>query len=152
MTTCGTESILLACKAYREWGRARGITRPNMVVPLTAHASFDKAGHLFGIEVRHVKAVEATQEADVAAMARRVDSNTVMLVASCPQYPHGSVDDIRGVAHVGLARGIPVHVDACLGGFLAPFMDEAGFPLEPFDFRYSIEHLLILELLPQAKL
>ena len=67
-----------------------------------------------------------------------IDSNTVMLVASCPQYPHGSLDDVEAVAKLGLAKhgGIPVHVDACLGGFLAPFMAEAGYPLEkPFDFR-----------------
>ena len=56
-----------------------------------------------------------TQEVDLAAMARAIDGNTVMLVASCPQYPHGAIDDVEGVARLGLAKGIPVHVDACLG-------------------------------------
>jgi sphinganine-1-phosphate aldolase len=57
-----------------------------------------------------------------------------MLVGSAPQFPHGSVDDIVGIAELGKKYGVPVHVDACLGGFLVPFMKDAGFPLKPFDF------------------
>ena len=43
MTSGGTESCLMACKAYRDLARAdRGVKRPNMVVPSTAHVAFDK--------------------------------------------------------------------------------------------------------------
>lgn len=135
MTTGGTESIILACKAYRDWAREeRGIEHPNMVVPVTAHAAFDKAAAMLDMVIRHVKVDPVTQEVDLKAMRRTINSSTCMLVGSCPQFPHGSIDDIQGIAKLGLAYGIPVHVDACLGGFLVPFMKEAGYPIAPFDF------------------
>merc|ERR1719204_1354100 len=68
-------------------------------------------------------------------MRRMISSNTVMLVGSAPQFPHGSMDDIQDIAALGVRKGIPVHVDACLGGFLVAFMEEAGFSVPPFDFR-----------------
>jgi len=136
ITTGGTESIILACKAYRDWAREeRGINNPNMVVPVTAHAAFDKAAAMLDMVIKHVKVDPVTQEVDLKAMKRRIDSSTCMLVGSCPQFPHGSIDNIQGIAKLGLRYGIPVHVDACLGGFLVPFMNEAGFPLDAFDFR-----------------
>ena len=56
VTTGGTESIVLACLAYRDKYRAeKGITKPNIVASQTAHCAFDKAGHYFGIEVRKAK-------------------------------------------------------------------------------------------------
>jgi sphinganine-1-phosphate aldolase len=71
----------------------------------------------------------------VAAMKSMISGRTVMLVGSAPQFPHGAIDDIVGIAGLGERYGIPVHVDSCLGGFLIPFMEEAGFPLPLFDFR-----------------
>merc|ERR1719289_22150 len=68
-------------------------------------------------------------------MARMISSRTVMLVGSAPQFPHGSMDSIQEIAALGVRKGIPVHVDACLGGFLVAFMEEAGFSVPPFDFR-----------------
>lgn len=54
-TSGGTESILLAMLAYRQWGREKGITEPNVVASITAHAAFDKACFYFGIELRKVQ-------------------------------------------------------------------------------------------------
>jgi glutamate/tyrosine decarboxylase-like PLP-dependent enzyme len=42
--------------------------------------------------------------------------NTIALVASAPQYPHGLMDPVQDIAALGLRLGLPVHVDACLGG------------------------------------
>jgi len=135
ITTGGTESIILACKAYRDWAREeRGIEHPNMVVPVTAHAAFDKAAAMLDMVIKHVKVDPVTKEVDIKAMKRTINSSTCMLVGSCPQFPHGSIDNIQEIAKLGITYGIPVHVDACLGGFLVPFMKEAGFPLAPFDF------------------
>jgi len=135
ITTGGTESIILACKAYRDWAREElGIAHPNMVVPVTAHAAFDKAAAMLDMVIKHVKVDPVTQEVDLKAMKSRIDSSTCMLVGSCPQFPHGSIDNIQEIAKLGLRYGLPVHVDACLGGFLVPFMKEAGYPLSPFDF------------------
>jgi len=136
MTTGGTESIVLACKAYRDWAREeRGISNPVIVAPTTAHAAFDKAASLLDIYLRKVPVDPVTQKVDVKQMRKLICRNTCMLVGSAPQFPHGCIDDIGSIAKLGKSYGIPVHVDACLGGFLIPFMNDAGFPLRPFDFR-----------------
>jgi len=136
ISTGGTESIILACKAYRDWAREeRGIQDPNIIVPVTAHAAFDKAAAMLDMVIKHIAVDPETRAVDVKAMSRAIDSSTCMLAGSCPQFPHGTIDDIQAIAALGLKKGIPVHVDACLGGFLVPFMEEAGYPLPPFDFR-----------------
>jgi len=131
----GTESILLACKAYRQWAHERGIRKPEMIVAESAHAAFDKAAICFQMKIVHVPVDKQTRQVDVAAMRRAINRNTCMLVGSTPQFPHGAIDPIAEIGALGKRYGIPVHVDACLGGFLIPFMDAAGFPLDPFDFR-----------------
>lgn len=136
MTSGGTESIILACKAYRDYGyQERGITCPEMLVPATAHAAFDKAGQYLRISVVHIPVDPKTMKVDVNKMKSAITSNTIMLVGSAPQFPHGAIDPICEIAKLGVKYSIPVHVDACLGGFLIPFMGEAGFPIPPFDFK-----------------
>lgn len=135
MTTGGTESIMMACKAYRDLSYSRGVKHPEMVVPVTAHAAFDKAGSYFRIKVIHIPVDEVTRKVNVRAMKRAITSRTCMLAGSAPQFPHGVIDDIVEIGKLGVRYGIPVHVDSCLGGFLVPFMREAGFPLPPFDFE-----------------
>ena len=131
----GTESILLAMKAYRDCARAeRGILRPEIVVPETAHAAFDKAAEYFGIRRVNVP-VGADLRADVAAMRAAISEQTIALVASTPSYPHGVIDPVGELAELARSRGIGLHVDACLGGFILPFARELGHPVPPFDFR-----------------
>ncbi len=136
MTSGGTESILLAVKAARDRARKRNkkLTRPNMVVPETVHVAFDKAGHYFGVEVRYAQ-LDAEMRVDVADMAELVDANTVLLVGSAPQYPHGVVDPIDKIASLAARRGINCHVDACIGGFFLPWAERLGYPLPLWDFR-----------------
>ncbi|XP_064614038.1 sphingosine-1-phosphate lyase 1-like [Liolophura sinensis] len=135
MTSGGTESILLACLCYRNLAYERGIKHPEMLCPVTAHAAFDKAAAFFRIKMVHVPVDPETQVVDVRAMRRLISRRTCMMVASVPQFPHGTVDPVEDVAALGKRYGVPVHVDACLGGFLIPFMEKAGFNLPPFDFR-----------------
>ena len=135
MTTGGTESILLAVKAARERGRAeRGISVPEVILPTTAHAAFEKAAYYFGL-TNHRVAVLDDYRADVDAMAGLVNENTVLLVASAPQYPQGVIDDVAGVAAVAEAAGVNCHVDACMGGITLPYLERLGYPVPPFDFR-----------------
>lgn len=56
-------------------------------------------------------------------------------MGSAPCFPHGIIDDIEAIGALGQRYNIPVNVDCCMGGFLLPFMDSAGFPIKPFDFR-----------------
>ncbi|XP_055936958.1 sphingosine-1-phosphate lyase-like isoform X1 [Argiope bruennichi] len=135
VTTGGTESIFLVCKAYRDYARnEKGIKEPNMVIPVTAHAAFDKAAQLLKIRVKHVKHDPDTMKVNIRAMRKAIDGNTCMLVGSAPAFPHGCIDDIEEIGKLGQKYDIPVHVDCCLGGFLVPFMRKAGFQLPPFDF------------------
>ncbi len=135
MTSGGTESILLAVKAARERCRQeRGITAPEMVLPVSAHAAFHKAAHYFGLTVRRVP-VLADWRADVAAAAEVVNENTVLVVGSAPQYPQGVIDPIPELAALAASVGANFHTDACMGGFLLPFMEQLGMEVAPWDFR-----------------
>ncbi len=135
MTSGGTESILLAVKAARERGRAeRGIERPNVVLPSTAHAAFEKAAHYFGLESVRV-AVGPDWRADPEEMAAAVNESTVLLVGSAPQYPQGVIDPIPPIAALAAERGINCHVDACMGGVVLPYLERLGEPVPPWDFR-----------------
>ncbi|KAK0096393.1 hypothetical protein PV326_005629 [Microctonus aethiopoides] len=137
--TCGTartESILLACKAYRDYARdVKGIKYPEMVIPITAHSAFDKAGQFLKIKVRAVPVNPHSYTVSIDAMKRAITKNTIMLVGSTPNFPYGTCDNIEAISELGLKYNIPVHVDACLGGFLLCFMPDAGFPVASFDFK-----------------
>ena len=142
LTSGGTESILCGVLAARERGhRERGITAPEMVLPESAHAAFHKAAHLFGIRV-HKTPVKADWTADVDAMADAVNDNTVLVVGSAPQYPQGVVDPIPDIAAVAAKVGANCHVDACMGGFVLPFVELLGRPVPPWDFRVEGGHAI----------
>jgi glutamate/tyrosine decarboxylase-like PLP-dependent enzyme len=131
----GTESILLAMKTYRDRAREeKGITRPEMVVPVTAHAAFDKAALYFNIKMARIP-VDEKFRADPAAARDAITRNTVVLVGSAPSFPHGIIDPIAELSSLALERGIGFHTDACLGGFLLPCAAELGYDVPPFDFR-----------------
>jgi glutamate/tyrosine decarboxylase-like PLP-dependent enzyme len=135
MTSGGTESILLAVKAARERGRKEfGISQPNVVLPTSAHAAFEKACYYFGLESRRV-AVRADWRADVEAMSQSIDENTVLIVGSAPQYPQGVVDPITEIAALARARNINCHVDACMGGVTLTFLERLGGVIPLWDFR-----------------
>ena len=135
MTSGGTESILCAVLAARERGRKeRGITAPHMVIPESAHAAFHKAAHISDIRVSKTK-VRADWTADTEAMASAIGKDTVLLVGSAPQYPQGVVDDIPAIAALARAANANCHVDACMGGFVLPFVERLGRHVPPWDFR-----------------
>jgi glutamate/tyrosine decarboxylase-like PLP-dependent enzyme len=137
VTSGGSGSILHAVLAYREWAREeRGIDRPNFVKPETAHPAFDKACHLLAVECRRAPVDPTTLTADLDAMAALVDENTIAMVGSACNYGYGTIDPIDSLSGLALDRGIGLHVDGCLGGFILPWGRELGYPNIPvFDFR-----------------
>ncbi len=135
VTSGGTESILMAMKAYRDWARdKKGITRPEMVLPVTAHPAFEKAAHYFGYRIVRIP-VDKDFRADVEAARRAINRNTVVIVGSAPSYPHGVIDPIPELSRIALEHGIGFHTDACLGGFILPWAEKLGYRVTPFDFR-----------------
>jgi len=135
MTSGGTESILMAVKTARDWGHAeKGVTQPQIVVPLTAHPAFDKAAHYLGVDIVHTS-LQDDLRADVEAMGELVNQDTVLIAGSAPCYPFGVIDPISEIAALAKERGVCCHVDACLGGYLLPFVERLGYPVPPWDFR-----------------
>ena len=135
LTSGGTESNFLAIKTARDWAREnrREAKRPEIVAPRTAHPTINKAANFLGLEVVRVPA-GPDYRADVKAMAEAITSNTVMLVGSAPPYTHGRVDDVPALAELATRHHLWLHVDACVGGFLAPWLRKLGRPVPEFDF------------------
>ena len=135
MTSGGSESIMMAVKTYRDWGRSeRGITDPQLVLPASAHPAFFKACHYLSLEPVVVP-LRDDFRVDVAAMGDAITGRTVALVASSPGYPYGVMDPIEAVGELAESRDVGFHVDACLGGFLLPWVERLGHPIPPWDFR-----------------
>jgi glutamate/tyrosine decarboxylase-like PLP-dependent enzyme len=130
----GTESILLAMKAYRDRARAvRRIRKPEMIVPSTAHVAFDKAAQYFNIKIIHIP-VDHRFKADVEKTKKAITKNTVVIVGSAPSFPHGVVDPIEQLSELARQRNTGFHTDACLGGFVLPWLRKLGYDVPPFDF------------------
>jgi glutamate/tyrosine decarboxylase-like PLP-dependent enzyme len=123
VTSGGTESVLLAVLAARD-GAGAGPGRASMVLPSTAHAAFHKAAHYFGVEPIVVDVDPATFRADPSAMAAAIRDDTVLVVASAPSYAHGVIDPVPEIAAAAAARGVRCHVDACIGGWVLPFLGD----------------------------
>jgi len=135
VTTGGTESILLPCLAYRNLARERGIERPEMIIPETAHAAFNKAASYFDIVPVIIPCDHDTGKVYIKKLKAAINKNTCMIAVSFPNYPNGNYDDIEAVAEICEKKNIPLHVDCCLGGFLAPFAEDYGHKVPKFDFR-----------------
>ena len=135
VTSGGTESCLLAVKTYRDMARTqRGVGKPEMVVPESAHVAWFKASEYFDVTLRRLP-LGADFRADVRRLDKLINRNTVMVLGSAPEYPRGTIDPIEAMAAVAKRRGVPMHVDACVGGFILPFMEMNGVALPRWDYR-----------------
>ncbi|CZT16797.1 probable glutamate decarboxylase/sphingosine phosphate lyase [Ramularia collo-cygni] len=135
-TSGGSESILMAVlsarqKAYTE----RGVTEPEMILPNTAHTAFRKAGEYFKIKMHLVACPEPSYRVHIPHVKRLINSNTILIVGSAPNFPHGIVDDIPALSRLAIKYRLPLHVDCCLGSYVIAFLSKAGFPSPDFDFR-----------------
>jgi glutamate/tyrosine decarboxylase-like PLP-dependent enzyme len=136
VTSGGTDSILSAMLAYRNAAVADGIDAPELVLPSSAHPAFEKAAAYFGIELRRVRAV-AGYGPDPDDVARAITPRTCAVVASAGDYAWGCIDHIPRIGQIAQERGVGLHVDACLGGFILPWLERLGADLTPFDFRVA---------------
>ncbi len=133
-TSGGTESILLAVKTARDHARAeRGVTDPVMILPSTAHAAFHKAAAYLGVEAVVVPVDPGTFRADADGIAAAITDRTALVVASAPSYAHGVIDPVAQIAGAAADRGVLCHVDACIGGWLLPYLRRAGREVPPFE-------------------
>lgn len=137
ITSGGTDSITMALKAARDFARKqRGVAGPlNIVLPRSAHPAFDKAAQVMEIEVRRTPLKDFL--ADPAAMAAATDDSTVMIVGSAPCFPFGLIDPIAALSDLAVERDLWLHVDACVGGYIAPFVRMNGGEIPAFDFEVA---------------
>jgi len=135
MTSCGTESIFLALKTARAWANKHKsyIKEPEIILATSAHPAFQKACHYLGIKAVVVP-MDAKYRADMTSIWQAINRNTIMIIGSAPAYPHGVIDPIEKMAKLALENNLLLHVDACVGGFMLPFMEKLGYEVPAFDF------------------
>jgi len=138
MSTGGTESILLAMFCYRQRAKKLHphITRPEVVAPVTIHPAFDKAAIFFGLHIRKAP-VDENRSAIPGAMEQLINENTILITASAPSYPNGVLDPVEAIAGIATRHHLPFHVDACIGGFMLPWVERLGYNVPPWDFRIA---------------
>lgn len=136
LTSCGSESLLVALKAYRDEARAEKphITQPEVILAETAHAALFKAAHYLDVKPVAVP-VDKNYQIDLRAVRTAINERTIALVGSAPQYPQGIIDPIAELGQIALEYDLRLHVDACLGGFILPFLRDIGENIPPFDFE-----------------
>ncbi len=134
MTGGGTESILMSMLVQRERARARGVARPQIVAPVSAHPAYAKAAHYFDMDLVQIP-LDAQYRADVDAVGDAINEQTAVVIASAFNYPYGIMDPVTDIAALAADHGIGCHVDACIGGFMLPFLERIGQAVPPWDFR-----------------
>ena len=134
-TSGGTESLILAVKTARDWARAHRpeVVTPEMIVPVSAHAALHKAAHYLGVKVVATAIDPVTFKADVAAIRAAITDNTILIAASAASYAQGVIDPIAEIGLVAQEHRLLFHVDACIGGFLLPYLRRLGEPVPAFD-------------------
>lgn len=135
MTSGGTESCLLAVKTYRDRARKlKNISKPEMIIPESAHVAWEKGAQYFDVKPVRIPLGD-DYKVDTDLVRKALNPRTVMILGSAPGYPHGVIDDIETLGRIAGDHRVPLHVDACVGGYLLPFVAELGYEIPPFDFR-----------------
>jgi sphinganine-1-phosphate aldolase len=139
MTSGGTESIMCAIKAAKKFAKDnnKSLKQPNIVIPASAHPAFMKAAYYFELETRIVSCHGDDLAPDMQEFRSKIDSNTIMIVGSSPAYPHGYIDPLEEISALAIEKNVWMHVDACVGGYILPFLEKLGEPIPVFDFRLA---------------
>lgn len=116
VTSCGTESLLLAMKTYRDY-RGKG----EVLMCVTGHPAVNKGCSYVGLDINQV-AADKYGRMCLKDLKKKISSSTVVVVCSAPQYPHGVVDNVQEIAKICVSYGAPLHVDSAIGGFVLPFV------------------------------
>src|SRR4030043_1614206 len=135
VTSGGTESIIMTVLVAREMDKNKGRRgyHPELAIPITAHPVFLKACHYMNITPRIIP-VREDKRVDVNLFREAINKNTILLVCSAPCFPFGVIDPVTDIARIAVEQKKLFHVDACMGGFMLPFMKETGYPVPDFDF------------------
>ncbi len=133
-TTGGTESILLAMKAARDKFMEENNGIPEIVAPITAHPAFSKAAQYLGMKIIKVP-VNDNYIATADNINEFINDRTAAVIGSAPSFPYGGIDDIKGISDLACDKNLWLHVDACVGGMILPFLKNLGVKINDFDFK-----------------
>jgi glutamate/tyrosine decarboxylase-like PLP-dependent enzyme len=134
LTTGGTDSIFQSVYVHREWAAEKGITQPEIVLPVSAHPAFFKAAHYLNIKAITAK-IDENYQADVQDIESKITANTIMIMGSAGNYGHGIIDPIEKLSDLAVKYKVGLHVDGCLGGFILSWALPLGIDCPVFDFR-----------------
>ena len=135
VTYGGTESIMLAVLAARRWYRRVRDGGGRVLVPVTGHPSIRKAAEYLGLGVEYLSVDPESKKLDIEDLKEKIDDNVALIVVSAPNFPYGTVDPVKEAAEIAAEKGVPVHVDACVGGYILPYLERLGLDVPVFDFR-----------------
>jgi tyrosine decarboxylase/aspartate 1-decarboxylase len=132
IVTGGTEANLIAMAVARNM-RSK-IIKPSIIVPKSAHVSFDKASSL--LRLHKVKVgLDSSFKMNVNEMRKSITKDTVAIVAVAGTTSLGVVDPIEEISEIAYENHIYLHIDAAFGGFVLPFLSELGYKTPLFDFK-----------------
>ena len=137
LTYGGTESILLAVKSARDLFRKKNGKDevPEIVLPSSGHPSWEKGAEYFDLKLKIIPIDRESKKADLESLKSAVNDRTALVVASAPNFPYGTVDPVSAMGQITKDREIPLHVDACVGGFILPYFEKLGEEIPTYDFR-----------------
>jgi sphinganine-1-phosphate aldolase len=136
LTSGGSESIMMAMKVYRDKAKIeKGIEKPEILLPKTAHSAFRKAEEYFGIKMVDIPCYLPDFRVDPKLVEAAITPNTVAIVGSAGNYPYGLIDPMEELSEIALKHKLWFHIDGCLGGFILPWVEKLGYAVTPFDFR-----------------
>jgi glutamate/tyrosine decarboxylase-like PLP-dependent enzyme len=138
LTSGGSESLYCGINAARQWAKVHRpeVKEPEIVIPYSAHAAFSKWCHYTGIKLNRVP-LDSNYRADPQRMEDAIGPNTIMLAGSAPCWPFGLYDPIEDIAAIAQKHNLWMHTDACLGGFLAPWVEKLGHKM-PTRWDFSV--------------
>ncbi|MCZ7401355.1 MAG: tyrosine decarboxylase MfnA, partial [Candidatus Methanoperedens sp.] len=129
LTTGGTESNIQALRTARN---IKNKKHPNMIVPASAHFSFDKIADILGIEIRKAS-LDREFKVDIDSVGNLIDKNTIALVGIAGSTEFGQIDPVDKLAKLALSNDLFLHVDAAFGGFVIPYLDKK------YNFDFSVK-------------
>lgn len=134
IVTGGTEANLMAMRAIKNIARdEKGITKPEIIVPKSAHFSFKKAQDMLGFKLIEGK-LDENYSLDIDFVENSINENTIAIVGIAGTTELGMIDPIPQLSDLAVENDIHLHVDAAFGGFSIPFLKNIGFDLPDFDF------------------
>jgi len=131
----GTEANIVAMRIARNIGRTKGKSgTPEVILPESAHISFDKAADLMGLRLIRI-GIDHEYRVKVPEVKKAISNKTVAIVGIAGTTALGTVDPVEELSEIATENNLYLHIDAAFGGMVIPFLERLGYKIPKFDFR-----------------